>query len=75
MMTQPLTTLAIGQQAEVLSIDSDRADRLAHLSSYGLIPGSYIRLWQRRFAYVILVGETEIALDAEVASEIMVRLT
>ena len=74
MTAQPLTTLAVGQQAEILAITSTQAGRLAHLSAYGVVPGSFIRLYQRHFAYVILINETEIALDGDVASEIMVRV-
>ena len=48
----------------------DRMDRLAAL---GVIPGSLLRLRQRSPSYVIEVGETTIALDPEIASEIYVK--
>ncbi len=73
-MNQPLTHLQVGQQAEVAAINSSQESRLAYLSTFGLAPGSRVTLRQRHLAYVILVGETEIALDADVASEIMVRM-
>lgn len=68
----PLTRLKIGQSAEVIAIDSRRPARLARLSIYGLVPGSRVTLRQRHFACVIAVDETEIALDHEVARDIIV---
>ena len=71
---QPLTRLRAGQQAEVTEIASTTDSRLAHLSAYGLVPGSLVTLRQRVPAYVLAVDETEVALDAEVAREILVRV-
>jgi DtxR family Mn-dependent transcriptional regulator len=73
-MTQPLTQLTVGQEAEVTAITSRIERRLAHLSAFGIVPGCRVRLNQRHFAYVVMVGETEIALDTDVAREIMVRV-
>ncbi len=73
-MNQPLTQLQVGQEGEVTAIESVGAGRLAHLSTLGIVPGSRVTLRQRHFAYVVQVGETEVALDAEVAREIVVRV-
>ena len=70
----PLTELPVGQMAEVTDILSRRESRLAHLSTYGLVPGSFVRLEQRYPAYVVRVGETEVTLDTEIAREIIVRI-
>lgn len=72
-MMCPLTDLQVGQQAEVVEIETRREGRLVRLSTYGLVPGSQVTLRQRSFAYVVMVGETEVALDGEVAKEIMVE--
>lgn len=72
---RPLTDLPVGQSAEVTDILSTRESRLTHLSAFGLVPGSLVRLQQRRPAYVVQIGETEITLDADIAREIMVRAT
>lgn len=72
-MSQPLTHLRVGQHALVTDITSRQESRLASLSTYGLVPGAYVTLRQRRFAYLVLVGESEIALDSDVACEIMVQ--
>jgi Fe2+ transport system protein FeoA len=70
----PLTALGVGQQAEVMRINSTQESRLARLSAFGLVPGSLVTLHQRDLAYVVLIGETEVALDTEVAREILVRV-
>lgn len=74
-MAQPLTELAVGRPAVVTDIVSTQEDRLAHLSAYGLVPGSLVTLRQRDLAYVVMVDETEVALDSDVACEIMVQVT
>jgi hypothetical protein len=56
-MMCPLTDLLVGQQAEVIEIETQREGRLMRLSSYGLIP-QQVTLRQRDFAYVVMVGET-----------------
>jgi Fe2+ transport system protein FeoA len=61
--------LRTGQTASVLSLSGDR-NRLA---VFGLVPGTEITLLQRRPACVVRVGETELALDREIARRILVR--
>jgi hypothetical protein len=39
-----------------------------------LVPGSLVTLRQRHFACVVMAGETEVALDKEVAREIWVEI-
>jgi DtxR family Mn-dependent transcriptional regulator len=71
---RPLTELAIGEQAEVVVVMATRDSRLTHLSTFGLVPGSRVTLQQRRPAYVIQIGETQVTIDADIAREIMVRV-
>jgi DtxR family Mn-dependent transcriptional regulator len=73
-MSQPLTHLRVGQRGQITAIQSQRESRLANLSTLGIVPGSMLTLRQRHFAYVVMVGETEVALDADVAGEIMVQV-
>lgn len=72
MTVLPLPQLEPDQQAEIIDIRSNHPARLARLSAYGLTPGSHVTLRQRHFACVIMVGETEIALDMDVARDILV---
>jgi Fe2+ transport system protein FeoA len=43
------------------------------LAVFGLVPGSEVVLVQQQPSCVIRVGETELALDAEIAREILVQ--
>jgi DtxR family transcriptional regulator, Mn-dependent transcriptional regulator len=69
----PLSEARVGTNYEVTSVRSHNEPRLAKLATYGVIPGSRLRLIQKRPAFVIRVGETDLALDAEVARDILVR--
>ena len=61
-----------GETVEVISLASAAA-RQNHLAVFGLVPGSALTLVQKKPSYVVRIGETELALDAEIAREIMVR--
>ena len=43
------------------------------LAAFGINPGSEITLHQTRPAFVVRLGETELAIDKEIAREIFVR--
>lgn len=74
---RPLVTglrhLELGAAGRIVFIAPKFHDRMDRLASLGVIPGSEIRLHQRSPSYVIEVGETTIALDAEIAGEIFVK--
>jgi Fe2+ transport system protein FeoA len=48
------------------------ADRLAHLQAYGLAPGYWVRVLQHRPVTIIQVEHTELALETELACEVLV---
>lgn len=63
--------LAAGARARVLHLAGDRSrDALA---VFGLVPGAELELMQSAPAYVLRVGETELALDGDVAGRILVE--
>jgi len=66
---QSVDQLGAGQTATILSLSGSR-NRLA---VFGIVPGTEITLLQRRPACVVQVGETELALDREIARRILVR--
>ena len=68
-----LTSFELGVPARIVFIAPKFHDRMDRLAALGVIPGSEIRLHQRSPSYVIEVGETTIALDAEIAREIFVK--
>lgn len=67
-----LGELGADEAARVVCVGSEGAARPGALAAFGLVPGAVIRLVQRRPACVVRVDETELALDAEVADEILV---
>lgn len=69
---QLVSELAPGETREVVSLGAS-ASRRSSLSVFGLVPGSELTLVQQRPACVVRVGETELALDPEIAREILVR--
>lgn len=66
-----VTDLAPGETARILTLSSE-GNRLDNLVVFGLVPGSEITLLQRRPAFVIRIGETELALEAAIADSIVV---
>ncbi len=65
--------LGLGERAEVVHLSESTPERSNALAVFGLVPGSEITLLQRRPSYVLQVGETTLALEADVASSIVVR--
>ena len=63
----------LGAAGRIVFIAPKFHDRMDRLAALGVIPGSELRLHQRSPSYVIEVGETTIALDAEIAGEIFVK--
>ncbi len=72
-LVRPLSDLPVGQAGTITFITPKYRSRLHQLSSLGVIPGTSVRLKQRHPSYVIQVGETTIALDADLARNIFVR--
>ena len=72
-LVKPLDALAIGDTGRIIFIHSTSHGRLDKLASMGIVPGSNIRLHQRRPAFVIEIGETTLALDPDIVGEIHVR--
>jgi len=70
---RPLSRLDTGTSGTVVRIVSTAPDRVVKLSSLGVMPGVLIRLVQRHPAVVLQIAETTIAVDREVADEILVE--
>ena len=60
------------EAARVVCVGTEGPGRHGALAAFGLVPGAEIRLVQRRPACVVRVDETELALDANMADEILV---
>lgn len=71
---QPLSEMQVGDLCEVVHIRPKHHTRLDRLGAYGLVPGSWIRLHQKRPSFVVQIDETDLALDLDVAQDIYVRI-
>jgi DtxR family Mn-dependent transcriptional regulator len=69
----PLDDLEIGKPARIVFMTPGFHKRVDRLGSYGVVPGSVIRLRQKRPSFVIELEGTSLALDGDVAREIFVR--
>ena len=72
-IVQQLSALEVGDRGRIIFIASNSHMRLDKLSTLGIVPGSNIKVHQKRPAYVILIGETTLALDPDIIKEIYVR--
>lgn len=70
-----LTDLAPGTTASIAFIAPTSSARINKLASFGLVPGSEIRLVSRRPAVVLQCGATSIAVEDEIGRDIYVRRT
>ncbi len=68
-----LSDFEVGQSAKILFITPSEASGIGRLSSIGIIPGTVIKLVQKRPSIVLQVDETTIAIDSELAKEIFVK--
>lgn len=68
---RPLTELSGGESARVVSLAGTQ--RPGALAVFGLVPGAEITLLQRSPTYVVQVGETQLAIEADIASGIFIE--
>jgi Fe2+ transport system protein FeoA len=78
-MVSPLSRLGAGQAGEVAYVHDHKQSRLKQgllqkLTAMGILPGAAISLVQTFPAYVFQVGQTQFAVDREIADVIHVRL-
>lgn len=68
-----LSDFEVGLEGRIVFIVPSEASRLGRLGSLGIAPGSTIRLLQKMPSFVIKIDETTVALDPEIAKEILVK--
>ena len=72
-IVEPLTQLRIGGRGRITFIAPRVHRRLDRLAALGIVPGTELVLHQKSPSYVLLAGETEVAIEADVAADIFVR--
>lgn len=73
-VVSPLSQLAKGQKGKVAYIYAPEAGKLQKLMAMGILPGAPIGLIQSFPSYVFQAGQTQFAVDKEIADAIYVRL-
>ena len=69
----PLKDLKNGEVARVICLGGDNGSRHKTLSVFGLAAEAEITLIQQSPSCVVRVGETELAVDLEIAAEVLVE--
>ena len=71
----PLSEMEPGQDGRIMYIHTHGESSIHKLMAMGVLPGFDVSLIQRYPSYVFRVGQTQIAVDAEIASEIFVLVS
>jgi DtxR family Mn-dependent transcriptional regulator len=70
-----LVDLPLGATGSVVFIAPKSVARLNKLAAFGVVPGSQIRLVERKPSVVLACGQTSLAVEDEIGREIYVRPT
>jgi DtxR family Mn-dependent transcriptional regulator len=73
-VVSPLSQLSPGQSGRVAYIYALETNKLQKLMAMGILPGAPLKLLQDFPSYVFTAGETQFAVDKEIAEAIYVRL-
>jgi DtxR family Mn-dependent transcriptional regulator len=68
-----LVDLPLGGGGSVVFIAPRSVSRLNRLAAFGVVPGSHVRLIERKPSVVLACGQTSIAVEDEIGREIYVR--
>lgn len=72
-LVQNISEFSPGEKGRIVFIAPKHHDRLDKLGSFGLMPGTMIKLHQKQPTYVLDIGETSIAIDYDIAKDIYVK--
>jgi DtxR family Mn-dependent transcriptional regulator len=70
----PLSELVVGQKGKIAYIHSQEPQKLQKLMGMGVMPGMNVTLITRFPSYVFQLGQTQIAVDKDIAQDIYVRV-
>lgn len=71
--TMAVIDMPVGSSAAVAFITASSASRLNRLASYGIVPGTEVRLVSRRPAVVLACGSASVALEDNIGRQIYVN--
>lgn len=68
-----LSQAASGKQVKIAGFGHLTAAQRQHLQAYGLLPGRTIQVLTQRPVTIVLVEQTELAFEAEIARQVFVE--
>jgi len=69
----PLTEMKVGEEGEIAYLTTSDTKKMQKLMSLGVLPGNHIRLNRRFPSFIFHVGNSEFAVDEQLAKEIFIR--
>ncbi|MBI5055932.1 MAG: metal-dependent transcriptional regulator [Nitrospirae bacterium] len=72
-LVMQLKELDVGSKGRIIFIVPSENSRLERLASMGIVPGSIIKLKQKRPSFVLEIDETTLAIDSAIAEEIYIK--
>ena len=72
-LIKPIIDLKIGESGKISFMSPKTHFRLDRLMTFGITPGTIVRLHQKKPSIVLQVGETDLALDYDIAKNIYVK--
>jgi len=71
----PLSEMEAGQKGRIMYIHTHGESSIKKLMAMGVLPGLDVSLIQKRPSFVFRVGQTQIAVDVDIAGEIFVLVS
>ncbi|MDP7658255.1 MAG: FeoA family protein [Nitrososphaerales archaeon] len=68
-----ITELNVGERCKVINLETSNETRLQKLLSMGILPGRHIEILQKVPSYILQVGQTQYAIDKEIADAIYIE--
>lgn len=62
-----------GQSVTIRTLDALSPAQRQHLQAYGLLPGRSVRVLAQRPVTIVLIEQTELAFETEIAKKVMVE--
>ncbi len=72
-LVMQLKELDVGSRARIVFVAPKDESRIGRLTSMGIVPGSIIKLKQKRPSFIIKIDETSLAIDPVISEEIYVK--
>ena len=69
----PLTEMSTGESVRVVALEARSSSRLRQIAYLGIVPGALLEVMASRPAFLVRCGGTSLALEENVARDILVE--